>query len=254
MDGEWTKHLDDLRGCLLKSLIGLLGGVVIAFLFVSFTLRFISLPYINFLVHAGLPTTSLLRSLAPTDTLEVTLRASILFGFVLSSPWIFYQCWWFIAPGLFQNERRRVLVLFSTLVFFFFTGVAFAYFVALPTTISFLYTFTTSMGIAPDWAIANYFSFVITFLVGFGLVFELPVAVVALNSFGIVTLRMLTHYRRHVIVAIFIVAAIITPGTDFVSQLIMALPLIALYEISIAATRIIEKARISQKEISKEEL
>jgi sec-independent protein translocase protein TatC len=249
-DNKFISHLEDLRGSLLKSFMGLAAGVVVAFAFISLIFKFLSRPYISFLVSAGLPTESVLRSLGPADTLQITLEAALLSGFVLSSPWIAYQIWSFVSPGLYKHERKNALIFCGAATFFFLGGILFAYFIVLPTTISFFYRYTTSMGIVPDWTITNYFGFVVIFLVGFGVVFELPIAVIISTFLGITTSRSLAKYRKHAVVGIFIVAGIVTPGTDIASQLAMAIPMVVLYEISILAARVIEKTRIAPKELN----
>ena len=239
---SFVGHLEDLRGCILKSLIGLVIGVVISFVFVSSILEFLSQPYFDYLSRQGLSTAMALRSLSPVDTLQVTLKAAILFGLGLVSPWIAYQLWHFTSPALRKNEKKRAVIFCAFVVIFFFIGLAFAYFVVLPTVITFFYEYTVRMGIAPDWAIANYYGLVITFMACFGIIFELPVAVTILTWLGIITSQDLTRYRKHAIVGIFIAAALLTPP-DIISQLMMGIPMIALYEVSILVSKVIDKSR-----------
>lgn len=238
---QFIEHLEDLRGCVLKSLIGVAGGVVVAFISVSYIFRFISEPYRACLIKLGLPVDIALRSLGPADTLHITLKAALVFGLGLSSPWIVYQIWGFISPALHKNEKKYTAIFCLLSTVFFLSGVLFAYFLVLPTALSFFYTYTRGLGIVPDWAIANYYNFVISFLVGFGLVFELPMAITILTIFGITTPKGLVMYRKHAIVGIFIVAGIFTPGPDVVSQMMMALPMFLLYELSIVAAKVITK-------------
>ena len=239
---SFVGHLEDLRGCVLKSAIGLVVGVVVSFVFVSFILEFLSRPYFDYLSSRGLSTTMALRSLSPADTLLVTFKAAILFGLGLVSPWIAYQLWRFVSPALYKDERKRAVIFCAFVFVFFFIGLAFAYFVVLPIAIRFFYEYTIKMGIAPDWAIANYYGLVIAFMACFGIIFELPVAVTILTWLGIITSQDLTRYRKHAIVCIFIAAALLTPP-DVITQLMMGIPLIALYEVSILVSKIIDKGR-----------
>ena len=229
---DFWGHLDELRTCILKSLAGLLVGVVISFAFVSHILKFLSQPYVGHLAN--------LKSLSPGDTFSVTVKTAILTGLGLSFPWIAYQLWGFISPGLHKHERKYVVPFCASVAFFFLAGSAFAYFLVLPAVVSFFYEYSIKMGVAPDWTISNYLEFVTTFLVSFGVVFELPVAIATLTFFGVTNSKWLASYRRHAIVVIFIVAAIFTPP-DFISQITMAVPMVILYEVSILVSKMIEK-------------
>mgnify|MGYP001601603141 CR=1 FL=1 len=126
---------------------------------------------------------------------------------------------------------------------FFLVGVAFAYSLVLPNALSFFYTYTKGLGITPDWAIASYYEFVTAFLVGFGIVFELPIAVVILTLMGITTPTGLASHRRHAVIVIFIAAGVITPGPDIASQLMMGVPMLLLYELSILMAKVIQTNR-----------
>lgn len=238
-ENTFIEHLEDLRGCLLKALIGAVGGFAIALAFIPFFFTLLSKPYKDCLAKVGVTAAAALRSLGPADTLQITFRAALIFGLGIASPWIAYQGWRFVAPALHRNEKRSAIVFCGSALAFFLAGVSFAYFLVLPTMLSFFYTYTTGLGVTPDWAIANYYNFVVSFLVGFGLVFELPVAVVVLAFLGIVTPQGLAAYRKHAIVGIFIVSGIFTPGPDVASQLMMGVPMVLLYELSILAARMI---------------
>lgn len=244
MEGKrFIDHLEDLRGCILKSLIGAAAGFVLAFVFAPRLFQFLSGPYRDCLKKAGAPAELALRSLGPADTLQIAFRAALVFGIGIASPWIAYQMWRFVSPALHRHEKKYAIAFCAPALFFFLGGTAFAYFLVLPTALTFFYTYTTGLGLTPDWAIANYYDFVISFLVGFGLVFELPIAVVILSLIGIVTPQGLSAYRKHAIVGIFIVAGIFTPGPDIASQLMMGIPMVALYEISIMAARIVGRRK-----------
>jgi sec-independent protein translocase protein TatC len=235
---KFIEHLDDLRSCLIRASFGLIIGIVVSFIFISPLFKILSAPYFELLAGLGIDSSNILKSLGPADTLTVTFKMALLFGFGFSSPWLAYQTWRFIGPALYKHEKKHVIIFCSSAVGCFMAGVAFAYFLVLPTVLSFFYRYSVSVGITPEWAITNYYSFVSAFLAGFGIVFEMPVAAIILAWLGLVTSQTLAKYRRHAIVAIFIVAAIFTPSPDVASQLMMAIPMVVLYEISILAAKL----------------
>jgi len=159
---------------------------------------------------------------------------------ILSFPNVVYQLWKFIAPALKQKEKKYIkwIVIFTT--FCFLSGVVFAYFVMLPLTLKFAAQFG-SPTIENNFSIDEYFSIILSVILGAGLVFELPMLSFFLSSIGLLTPKLMRKYRRHSIVAIMIFAAILTPGTDPVSQLLLAIPLVILYEISILVSKIFQR-------------
>lgn len=239
---KFTEHLEDLRKCLIRALLGLMICVIISLIFTPWLFQILLKPYTSYLARAHIETTHPLMSLGPADTLQVTLKAAFLIGTCISLPWITYQIWSFVAPGLYRREKRYVFAFCASAVVFFLIGAAFAYFAALPAAISFFHSYTTSLGIEPAWAIANYFGFVISFIAGFGVVFEMPVAVLVATFFGITNTKSLSKYRKHAVIIIFIIAAIVTPGPDVASQLLMAIPMYLLYEASVAAAKLLERS------------
>jgi len=156
-------------------------------------------------------------------------------GLILSVPNILYQIWAFIAPGLMPKERRyiRWIVFFTS--FCFLAGIAFAYFVMLPSALQFFAVFGTN-AIENNIAINEYMSFIISVMLGAGVVFELPMVSWFLSKLGLLTPAFMRRYRRHAIVGILILAALLTPGTDPVSQILLTIPLVLLYEISIGVS------------------
>lgn len=236
---QFIEHLEDLRRCILKSAVGAAAGFVLAFVFAHHLFRFLSGPYRDCLQKARAPAELALRSLGPADTLQVAFKAAIVFGIGIASPWIAYQIWCFVSPALKGYEKKYVLAFCCPALFFFLGGAAFAYFAVLPAALSFFYAYTASLGIIPDWAIVSYYDFVIFFLTGFGLVFEMPIVVVILSLLGFVTAKGLSTYRKHAIIVIFIFAGIFTPSPDIASQLMMGIPMVMLYELSILAVRVV---------------
>ena len=173
-----------------------------------------------------------LQNLKPFGQVFLYMEVAIAGGIILSIPNLLYQLWAFIAPGLLPHERRyiRSIVAFSSLCFL--SGISFAYFVIIPSAMSFFAGFGTPE-IENDLAIGEYMSFIISVMLAAGVVFELPMVSWFLSRLGILTPAFMRKYRRHAIVIIFILAAVLTPGTDPVSQLLLGIPLVILYEISI---------------------
>jgi sec-independent protein translocase protein TatC len=158
---------------------------------------------------------------------------------VLAAPVLIYQAWAFVAPGLYQNEKRLAKPLLVAAVLLFYAGCAFAYFLVLPMVFGFL-TAITPEGVAMMTDISRYLDFVLVIFLAFGLSFELPVAVVVLVVLGVVTPAQLREARGYVVVGVFILAAIITPP-DVVSQLMLAIPMCLLYELGIVAGAVLKR-------------
>ena len=167
------------------------------------------------------------------------MKLSFFVAVLLAMPVLLYQAWAFVAPGLYQNERRLAKPLLVAAVGLFYAGCAFAWFLVLPTVFGFL-TAVTPDGVAMMTDITRYLDFVLVILLAFGISFELPVAVVVLVLLGVVTPAQLREYRGYVVVGVFIVAAVITPP-DVVSQLLLAIPMCLLYEIGIVAGALLRR-------------
>ncbi|MFY7856449.1 MAG: twin-arginine translocase subunit TatC [Rubrivivax sp.] len=165
----------------------------------------------------------------------VPLKMTLMAGFLVALPYVLYQVWAFVAPGLYSHEKKLVLPLVVTSTLLFFAGVAFCYSIVIPGLTKFIVAMTPeSVNAAPD--IEQYFGTVLTLFLVFGIAFEVPVAVVVLARVGIVTIEQLKAWRGYFIVASFVIAAIVTPP-DVISQLALAIPMCILYEIGIVAAR-----------------
>ncbi len=232
---SFLDHLEELRWRLIWSLAGIVIGAILVWTFKDFIMEQILLaPAMKY----GLK----LQNLRPFGQVFLYMEVAIVGGAVVSVPNILYQLWLFIAPGLYPNERKYIssIVAFSTLCFL--SGVVFSYYVMLPAAFQFFASFGTQK-IDNIIAIDEYFSFIISVMLGAGLVFELPMVSFFLSKLGILTPKFMRKYRRHAIVIIFIAAAILTPGTDPVSQILLAVPLVALYEISIMISKMAYKKK-----------
>jgi sec-independent protein translocase protein TatC len=236
-----TEHLAELRDRLIKSLIALFIGAVAVFTQVNYFFDIFETP-----LHRVFPDLKLV-ALTPTESFFTALKISLLMGFVVSSPVIFYQVWKFIEPALYENEKKLLIpfVFFTTL--FFLAGAAFAFWGVLPLAIKFLLNFGyTQLDVEAMLSVSSYITFVIHLIVAFGITFELPVILSLLARLGLVTPEGLKRIRPYFIVGAFTFAAIITPP-DVVSQVLLALPLVVFYEISIYMAKILyprsEKAK-----------
>ncbi len=236
-----TEHLAELRDRLIKSIIALLIGTVAVFTEVNYFFDIFQNP-----LHRVFPDLKLV-ALTPTESFFTALKISLLMGFVVSSPVIFYQVWKFIEPALYENEKKLLIpfVFFTTL--FFIAGAAFAFWGVLPLAIKFLLNFGyTQLNVEAMLSVSSYISFVIRLILAFGITFELPVILSLLARLGLVTPEALIKVRPYFIVGAFVFAAIITPP-DVISQVFLALPLVIFYEISIYMAKVLyprsEKAK-----------
>ncbi len=230
MEMTFLEHLEELRWRVIYSLIGLVIGTIICWIFVDFLVNQVLLLPAK---HAGVQ----LQNLKPFGQLMLFFEVAVVGGVIISLPNIFYQFWRFIAPALKKKERKYItsIAAFSTLCFLI--GIVFAYYVMLPLSLKFAAQFGSEQ-IKNVFAIDEYMSIIISIMLGSGLVFELPMISFFLTKLGILTPKFMSKYRRHAIVIIFIASAFLTPGTDPVSQIILAIPLFLLYEISIIISKL----------------
>jgi sec-independent protein translocase protein TatC len=229
----FLEHLEELRWRIIYSLIGIVIGTIIAWIFIDYLVDYV-------LLMPAKNSGSELQNLRPFGQLFLYMQVAIIVGLVISIPNVFYQFWRFIAPALHKNERKYILwiVIFSSVCFLI--GIAFAYFVMLPLALKFAAQFGSAT-IKNQFAIDEYMSIIISVMLAAGLVFELPMLSFFLSKLGILKPSFMKKYRKHAIVIIMIAAAILTPGTDPVSQIILAVPLVLLYEISILVSKLTQK-------------
>lgn len=225
-----TEHLAELRTCLIVSVIAIIAGFAISFYFSEDLLKVL---------------TDLISSdhklsfvfLSPAEALWTNFKIALFSGIFIAMPVFLYQLWRFISPGFMENERKYALPFLITGIVSFMIGLLFCYFVVLRYALTFLFTYKTS-NLTPMISIGSYFDFVMKFMLAFGLIFELPIAIIFLTKIGILTTKFLTKNRKYAILINFIVAAILTPTPDVFNQLFMAVPLIALYELGIIGAKI----------------
>ncbi|HMN25143.1 MAG TPA: twin-arginine translocase subunit TatC [Ignavibacteriaceae bacterium] len=229
----FLEHLEELRWRIIYSIIGIVVGTIIAWIFIDFLVDVV-------LLKPAKDSGAVLQNLRPFGQLFLFMQIAIMVGMIISIPNIFYQFWQFISPALRKKERRYIfwIVVFSSVCFL--GGIAFAYFAMLPLTLQFATQFG-SESIKNEFAIDEYMSIIISVMLAAGLVFELPMISFFLSKLGILKPSFMKKYRRHSIVIIMILAAFLTPGADPVSQLVLAVPLVVLYEISIIISKISQK-------------
>lgn len=231
-------HLEELRWRILWSVLALLACVVVAFLLVwkGDVIGLLQRPIQPWLAGGRLVYTH------PGDPFRIVLSAAFGLGAALALPVIGYQVWAFVAPALYPKEKRVVIPLLLFAVLLFGAGASMAYFVVLPLAIKFLMEFQ-SASLQPMITAADYFSFVINMVLGFGIAFQLPIVVLLLGLLGIVNARTLGEYRRHAFVACVLLSAILTPGDLIWTTALMAAPLYLLYELSVWLVWMIERRR-----------
>ncbi|HEX6899927.1 MAG TPA: twin-arginine translocase subunit TatC [Thermoanaerobaculia bacterium] len=229
------QHLEELRKRVFWSLLALVVALIPCGYFYRQIFRFLVAPLER--IQPGLK----LSFLALTDPFILYFKMALLTAVFLASPFLLYQLWRFISPGLYSREKKMAIpfIFFTTL--FFVSGGAFGYYVAFPMAAQFLLGLGTDMQavITAD----KYFGFLLTVLLGLGLMFELPVLILLLSLLGVVTPRFLLKYFRHAVVIIFIAAAIITPTPDIVNLCVFAVPALGLYMLGIAAAFVAERFR-----------
>jgi len=235
----FSGHLEELRKRIVICFIATGIGFIISYGFKEKIFHFLTLPLISAmqaddkLIFTGLP-----------EAFFTYLKVSLLSGLMLSAPVILYQFWLFVAPGLYGKERRLLVPIVFLSSFFFIGGALFGYFIVFPFGFKFFLGFATET-IRPLPSMREYLSFSSMLLLAFGLVFELPLIITFLARLGIVSVEFLKKNRKYAILLFFVVAAILTPP-DVVTQIMMAVPLMALYEISIIGARVFGKKK-SQK-------
>jgi sec-independent protein translocase protein TatC len=225
-------HLVELRDRLAKSVIAMVITTAISFIFAKALIQILQIP------AKGIE----FQSITPTENIAVYFKVALAGGFIIAMPVLVYQAIAFIAPGLTSKEKKTIFQLLPFITILFATGVAFAYFVALPPAMDFLGGFMSD--IAPNvWRLAEYISIVTRMILYVGLVFETPLIVMILARMGLVTPQWLANKRKLWFVLAFVISALITPTMDPINQSIIAVPLIILLELSIILSRFVYKKR-----------
>jgi sec-independent protein translocase protein TatC len=245
--GEETfiSHLVELRDRLIKATYGIVLACIVLMLWPgpARIYDFLAAPML-----ASLPVGAKMIATGVVAPFLVPMKVTLLIAFILALPWVFYQVWAFIAPGLYAHEKRLVMPLVISSSLLFIAGVAFCYFFVFGRVFHFISNFSpTSIAVMPD--IENYLDFVMSMCLAFGATFEVPVVVVILVRMGIVSVEKLRSIRPYAIVGAFVIAAVVTPP-DAVSQLALAIPMCLLFELGLLMAPIFVKATQAPQEQS----
>jgi len=244
-------HLTELRKRLIVSFAALFAGFLIAFSFSEDLMGVLTIPmrmdisfrpsypFLQMTERAG---AMKLVFLAPAEAFWMHMKVSLIAGLFLSLPVILYQLWGFVSPGLLPGEKKYAGLFVVVATLLFLAGAAFCLGVVLPFAIRFLLTYKTS-AFTPMISVGNYADFCLKFLLAFGAIFELPVAILFLTRMGVVSPATLARHRKYAVLLAFVAAAILTPTPDAFNQTLMAVPIIILYEAGILVSRIFSRRR-----------
>ncbi len=232
-DMSFLDHLEELRMRIIKAVLALVVASALAGFFADFLVQDVLLGPLR---HVGLK----VQVLTPYGIMLLYMEVVLFSGLILSMPALLYQLWAFVAPGLMPNERQYAsrIVFFTSLCFL--SGIAFGYYVLIPAALTFFAGFGTE-SIALNIAADKYISFILSMILGAGLVFELPMVTFFLAKFGIVTPALMRKYRRHAFIGILIISALVTPTPDIITQSLLSAPMILLYEMSIFIAKFAQK-------------
>ncbi len=235
-EDTFISHLIEMRDRLLRAVIAVVLIFICLFPWAQDIYALLARPLL-----AALPKGGQMIATEITTPFFVPMKVTMMAAFLLALPWVFYQAWAFVAPGLYQHEKRLGVPLVIASVILFVTGMAFAYFLVFPLVFHFIVSVTPT-GVAVMTDIGKYLDFVLTMFMAFGITFQVPIAVVLLVKMGMVSVARLREIRPYVIVGAFVVGAIFTPP-DVVSQFMLATPLWVLYELGIIVAALISKPR-----------
>jgi sec-independent protein translocase protein TatC len=232
-----TAHLEELRTRIIRSLIAVAVGFAVTYFFAEQLVAWLLRP-----LTALRPGEAVIIGTGVTDAFFTKLKVSFIAGIFVASPVVFYQAWQFVAPGLYEREKRVALPFSVAATFFFVAGAAFCYYLVFPVAFRFFLEEFVSVGIAAQIRVSEYLTFTSRMLLAFGVTFELPVATFFLARVGLITHHTMIGWARYAIVVIFVVAAVLTPGPDVASQMLMATPLLVLYALSIGIAYLVGRS------------
>jgi sec-independent protein translocase protein TatC len=236
MQETFLSHLIELRSRLMRSIVAVVVVLVALFPWAKDIYAVLARPLLK-----ALPEGSTMIATDVTGTFLVPLKVTLMTAFLIALPYVLYQMWAFVAPGLYQHEKRLAMPVIVSSVVFFALGMSFAYFIVFPIAFGFFAGYTPA-GVQMMTDIDKYLSFVLTMFIAFGITFEVPVVVVVLVRLGVVSVEKLKSIRGYVIVGAFVVGAIFTPP-DVLSQCMLAVPLWLLYELGLLVARFVSVAK-----------
>ncbi|HXN72959.1 MAG TPA: twin-arginine translocase subunit TatC [Candidatus Acidoferrales bacterium] len=234
-------HLIELRRRLIHAAVAIVLCTGVGLLLSKHFIAFVVQPMHMALRSAGLEDN--LYYTSPAGYVSLVINLGLYLGIAIAMPYVLYQVWLFVAPGLFKHERNAVAGFIVSSMFLFLCGLAFGYFIMLPTTLKFLIGFANEGPIKPLISINEYFDLTLMILLGLGIVFELPVLIFILSLFGIVTPKFLLKNFRYAMVIITVVAAIVTPTPDATTMLVFMAPMILLYFIGVLVSYVVLKRK-----------
>src|SRR5512142_3207187 len=229
---SFLSHLIELRTRLVRSIVAVIVVLVVLFPFAKDIYALLAEPLLR-----ALPQGATMIATDVTGTFLVPLKVTLMAAFLIALPFVLWQMWAFVAPGLYQHEKRLAAPVIVSSFVFFLLGMSFAYFLVFPIAFRFFASYAPS-GVTMMTDIDKYLSFVLTMFIAFGVTFEVPVIVIVLVRLGVVSLARLRSIRPYVIVGAFVIGAVFTPP-DVVSQLLLAVPLWLLYELGLVAARFV---------------
>jgi len=232
----FLEHLEDLRKRLFYSFIALFIGIIPGWIFAKDIYNILARPVTKYL-----PEGTKLAFTGLTGPFMVYMKVSFLASLFVMSPFVFLQIWYFVAPGLYRKEKKYVVPFVLMTSFFFALGAAFGYFIVFPWACRFF--LTLGRDFQPVIKVDEYFGFALKVLLGIAVVFELPTLVFFLAKMGLITARWMIHNFKYAVLAVFIIAAVITPTPDVITQSVVAVPMLALYGLSIVIALVVGRGR-----------
>jgi sec-independent protein translocase protein TatC len=242
----FLEHLEDLRKRIWYSFVAIFVVVIPAWIFSKDTFKILSKPVTQYL-----PEGTKMAFTSLTAPFMLYMKVAFLTALFVTSPFIFLQIWYFVAPGLYQKEKKYVVPFVTFTTVFFLAGAAFGYFVMFPWACRFFLQLGSDF--TPVITVDTYFGFSLKLLLGIALVFELPTLVFFLSKIGLITSRWMIHNFKYAVLAVFVIAAVITPTPDMITQSILAIPMLALYCLGILIAFFFGKARTTRREKKAEE-
>ena len=242
---SFFEHLVDLRKRLVNSLIGIGVGMLVGLLVSKRAINYIVIPMRDALRANGLADNVYYTS--PQGFVGLYINLGLYLGIALAMPFVLYQIWLFVAPGLYRHERKAVTSFIVSSTMLFLCGISFGYFILLPQVLKFLVGFANEGPIKPLISINEYFELILVVLVGLGVVFELPVLIFILSFFGIVTPKFLWKNFRYAMLVITVVAAIVTPTPDATTMILFMSPMVLLYFVGLLVSYLVVRKKKQQE-------
>lgn len=238
---SFFEHLVELRTRLIHSLIAVGIGLCVGLYFSERAYGFLSRPMLKALRDAKMDDKLVYTS--PLGPLHLFITVGLYLGIVIALPYVMYQVWLFIAPGLYKHERRAVVTFLASSVLLFLAGMLFGYYIMLPMTLGFLLTIGNPAQFKPMISMNDYFDMTLVIELGLGLVFQMPILIFFLSLFGIVTPKFLWNNFRYAVLIISVVAALVTPTTDALTMTIFMAPMIVLYLLGIGVSAMVVRRK-----------